>query len=179
MNIHAPKPCWFVVQTDAMAEIKAARELKLGGYEVYCPVWRKEYRHPRTKKWTTKDFALFPRYLFVRLVSPDLGGLVATFDGVRGLLRSQGFALPIADDDVATIKRTVESGALDEMRDHNVRLRPGKVNIEGGQFLGLSGLLESIKDGRKARVLVDLLGRSVPTEVDITNLVQATTVTLQ
>lgn len=171
MNIHAPKACWFVCQTDAMSEIKAARELELGGMTVYCPVWKKEYRHPRSKKWVIKSFALFPRYVFLRLVSPDVGGLEA-FEGVRGLLRSQGFAVPIPDEDVATIKRTVDSGALDEMRDHSVRLRPGKVNIEGGQFLGLSGLLESIKDGRKARVLVNLLGRSVPTEVDIANLVQ-------
>lgn len=174
MNKHVDtKWPWYAVITDPMAEVKASHELKLGGFETYCPTWRKEIKHRRTKKWTMKEFALMQRYVFIRLASPDLGGLVGTFDGVRGLLRSQGFAVPIDDDTIARIKRAVDSGVFDEMRDHGLRLKPGPVRIEEGQFVGLTGLLESVKDVRKARVLVEILGRLVPTEVDVANLSQS------
>jgi transcriptional antiterminator RfaH len=172
MNKHVDtKWPWYAVQTDPMAEIKAARELKLGGYEAYCPTWRKEYRHHRTKKWTSKEFALFGRYVFIRLAA-DLGGL-ETFDGVQGLLRTkQGFAVPIDEDEMARLKRLVDTGVLDQMRDHGLKIKPGPVRIEEGQFVGLVGLLESVKDAGRARVLVEILGRSVPTEIEVENLVQ-------
>jgi hypothetical protein len=89
-----------------------------------------------------------------RLASPlasALGGIVGTFDRARGLLRSQGFAMPIDDDTITRIKRRLR---------RNARPWPaayaGPARIEEGQFVSLVELLEGVKEVQRARVLVEI-----------------------
>ncbi|ESZ07166.1 MULTISPECIES: transcription termination/antitermination NusG family protein [unclassified Mesorhizobium] len=171
MNQRAQANLWYVVESAPSAERKARDELVRAGYDVFWPFWRKEIKHHRTKKWVMKDFALFVRYGFVRLASPDRCSELGDIDGVNKVLRVQGFPVPVNDDVVVRIRRAVDSGAFDETREHGYRLRAGdKVRIAEGQFLGLEGLIDAVKDNRKAKVLVSIFGRSVPTSVDLENL---------
>ncbi|PAP94510.1 transcription termination/antitermination protein NusG [Mesorhizobium wenxiniae] len=171
MNQRAKINCWYVVQSSVSSERKASDELKRAGYDVFCPVWRKEIRHNRTKKWTTREFPLFCRYMFVRLAAPDRCSELDDVDGVDKVLRVQGVPVPVDDDVIVRIRRAVDSGAFDETREHGYRLHAGdKVRIAEGQFLGLEGLIDAVKDSRKAKVLVSIFGRSVPTTIELENL---------
>ncbi|ESY02757.1 transcription termination/antitermination NusG family protein [Mesorhizobium sp. LNJC405B00] len=162
---------WYVVESDVSAAIKAREELLRAGYEVFWPFWRKEIKHHRTKKWTTREFPLFTRYGFVRLDGPDQCSELDDIDGVDKVLRIRGFPVPVTDDVIARIRRAVDSGAFDETREHGYRLHAGdRVRIDEGQFIGIEGLIDAVKDGRKAKVLVSMFGRSVPTTVNLENL---------
>ncbi|QND67655.1 hypothetical protein HB777_29435 [Mesorhizobium loti] len=171
MNQRAQTNPWYVVESAVSSERKARDELKRRGYDVFWPFWRKEIKHHRTKKWIMRDFPLFVRYGFVRLSTPDRCSELNDIDGVNKVLRVHGYPVSVADDVIARIRRVVDSGAFDETREHGYRLHAGdKVRIDEGQFIGIEGLIDAVKDGRKATVLVSMFGRSVPTSVDIENL---------
>src|SRR5687767_7204804 len=59
---------WYVAQTHAHAEKKAAVHLQRQGFEIYLPRYRKRRRHARRVETVTAP--LFPRYLFVAV---DIG----------------------------------------------------------------------------------------------------------
>lgn len=170
MNHFVQPKLWYVVQSAVSLERKARDELQRSGYDVFWPFWRKEIKHHRTKKWIMKEFPLFMRYGFVRLDGPDQCLELDDVDGVDKVLRVQGFPVPVDDPTIVRIRRAVEAGAFDETREHGFRLHAGdKVRIEEGQFLGLEGLIDAVKDNRKA-VLVSIFGRSVPTSMDVEQL---------
>src|ERR1700753_504542 len=54
---------WYVVQTQANGEAKAAEHLRRQGYEIYLPRYLKRRRHARKVDFVAKP--LFPRYMFV------------------------------------------------------------------------------------------------------------------
>lgn len=169
-HILQPK-LWYVVQAAVSSERKARDELLRAGYDTFFPFWRKEVKHHRSKKWMTREFPLFMRYGFVRLTGPDQCSELDDVDGVDKVLRVQGFPVPVDDDVIVRIRRAVDSGAFDETREHGYRLHAGdKVRIAEGQFLGLEGLIDAVKDSRKAKVLVSIFGRSVPTTIELENL---------
>lgn len=56
---------WYVVQTHARAERKAAFHLERQGFTVYLPQYLKRWRHAR--KTEMRRAPLFPRYLFVTM----------------------------------------------------------------------------------------------------------------
>lgn len=171
MNQIVQPKLWYVVQSAVSSERKARDELKRAGHETFFPFWRKEIKHHRSKKWMMREFPLFMRYGFVHLTGPDQCSELADVDGVDKVLRVQGFPVPVDDDVIVRIRRAVDSGAFDETREHGYRLHAGdKVRIAEGQFLGLEGLIDAVKDSRKAKVLVSIFGRSVPTIIELENL---------
>jgi transcription antitermination factor NusG len=106
---------------------------------------------------------LFPGYLFGRFH----GKLPATALGAPGLAHVVGFAdgpAPIPDEEIEAVRRVVDSGL-------NVCgsaiLSVGKrVRVRSGPLRGLEGRLERIKSRFRLVVSVELLGRSVATDVD-------------
>ena len=56
---------WYVVQTQANAERKAAFHLERQGFAVYLPQYLRRWRHARRTELRPAPF--FPRYLFVAL----------------------------------------------------------------------------------------------------------------
>ena len=56
---------WYVIQTHAMAEEKAAFNLKRQGYGAYLPRYLKKRSHARRVDWVARP--LFPCYLFVEM----------------------------------------------------------------------------------------------------------------
>src|ERR1700755_204170 len=56
---------WYVVQTQANGEFRAAENLRRQGFEVYLPRYLKRRRHARRVE--TVAAPLFPSYLFVAI----------------------------------------------------------------------------------------------------------------
>jgi transcriptional antiterminator RfaH len=150
---------WYVVHTQPACEERAAMHLATQGYRVFCPRFRKTVRHAR--KCTSKLAALFPGYLFVMLdPSHDRWRAI---NGTRGVIR----LLTLGDAPQPTPAGVVEDLQA-QTDDHGALvLAPAlsvgqRVRIAEGPLADLVGTLQRLDGADRVRVLLDLLGRSVP-----------------
>lgn len=162
----SPHPFWTVAQTESQREHVAARALKISGFDTYLP----EIKMKRRGEWLTQP--LFPSYIFVRVVN-GWHGIVWGIGVVRVLMAGEQPAR-LADSVIAQIQDR-------ESRDGFIRLsrrRPligTKVRVLSGQFRGHIGLYDGMTARDRERVLLDLLGRSVPVELAQTDQIEPVT----
>jgi transcriptional antiterminator RfaH len=159
-----PGKHWYVVHAQPACEARAGMHLAAQGYTIFCPSARKTVRHAR--KSTDKLVSLFPGYLFVSLdLSRDRW---RSINGTRGVLRllTQGDvpqAVPAGI--VETLQaRTDSQGALALPPALSVGQR---VCIMEGPLANLVGTLQRLNGADRVQVLLDLLGRSVPTTIQV------------
>jgi len=150
---------WFVVHTQAHAEMRAIQHLERQGFRAFLPRIRKVRRHARKSELVVTP--LFPRYLFIDL---DLETQPwRAINGTRGVVRLltsvprpqaalQGFVerlLKQSDEDAI-----VPLSALGVITQHT------KVKIVFGPFTGqVAELAEDLTCERnRVQVLLNLLG---------------------
>ena len=152
---------WIAVRARPRAERKIQNGLAAAGLETFVP-W-----HRVCRRWSDRikhaEQNLFPGYVFCRSAFGDRH-LVMGQPGVEGVVRFGPQLALIPDDEIAALKRTVESG---------FRLGPWpflkagqRVRIEYGVLEGIEGAL--VRDAGTSRILVSVnaLQRSVAVEVD-------------
>ncbi|EAQ36386.1 transcriptional antitermination protein, putative [Nitrobacter sp. Nb-311A] len=157
---------WYVVQTHPHAEGKAAAHLRRQGFEVYLPRYARRRRHARRVDITASP--LFPRYLFVAidLVHQRWRAIRSTV-GVTNLVYSGDEPAPVPDDVVRRLKQREDSKGCVQL-DLAPRFSAGDtVRVVDGAFSDCLGLFESMSDGERVLVLLDLLGRKVRVTMDI------------
>jgi transcriptional antiterminator RfaH len=167
---------WYLIQTKPSAESTARANLERQGYEVYYPRLSRTVR--RNRCWKESVIALFPRYLFVRVVQglQSLGPVRSTL-GVANVVR---FGL-----DYAVVPTTV----IRELKAHadpvtglhrlnaSRRMSPGaQIKIVDGVFCGLEGVFERDLGIDRVLVLLQLLGQSSAVDIPVSFIipVQAT-----
>jgi len=150
---------WYVVHTQPNAEGVAIAHLEGQGYQVFCPRYCKAVRHARKIKRVLAP--LFPNYLFLRLdVSRDQWRFVNSTRGVVRLLMQGVTPQPVPRGIVEALQ--LQLGADDAMS-WTAMFKVGQaVRIVEGPFVDFVGILEHLDAGGRVRVLLDLLGRSVP-----------------
>lgn len=151
---------WYVVQTHAHAEAKAAWHLARQGYLTYLPRYRKRRRHARRVEEVAAP--LFPRYLFI--------AANAAAERWRAIQSTVGVARLVCNGDTPA---AVGAGVIEALRaredarglialDTGPRFAPGEpVRILDGAFAACLGLFESMTDRERVAILLDLLGRKV------------------
>ena len=160
---------WFVVQTRPNSERRAMANLHRQGFEAYFPAYSKRRSH--AGKIDMVAAPLFPRYLFVAI---DLGSqrwrsICSTF-GVAQLVCHGDRPAPLADEIIAELRSREDERGLIRL---GSAFRPGeRVRVLGGAFADHFGLFDSMGDGERVAVLLDLLGRKVRTVVNI-NVIEA------
>lgn len=175
MNKHVVLPRWFIVKTRPSQEVQAGEQILGLGMTVYCPRFRKEFRHARTKGWMGNYYALLPGYVFV-LASPQWGRVLGC-ESVTGVLRSsdRGEAvdpIPIADSDVRAIRTRQEAGDFDHLRVNENTVRIGDmVRIGEGHFAGQRGPVEAVNDDNII-MLLPAFGGAAKTTVPVANLLK-------
>lgn len=154
---------WAVAQTEARRERVAALGLQQSRFETYLPQIKTKLRGD----WLTQP--LFPTYVFVRIVD-RWHGIVWGMGIVRVLMAGDQPAR-LADNVIAQIQER-------ESRDGFIRLsrrRPligTKVRVLTGQFRDHVGVYAGMSGQERARVLLELLGRSVPVELTQTDQIE-------
>ena len=142
-------------------EAKVACYLRALGIEVFLPDYpsRRDW-HDRVK---VLRLPLFPGYIFSRFQRKPPTVVL----GAPGLAHVVGFAdgpAPIPDDQIETVRRLVNSGlsvcGFPRLSTGNI------VRMRNGPLKGLEGRVEKIRSQFRLVVSVELLGRSVATEVD-------------
>ena len=147
---------WYVVQTHAHAETKAAAHLERQGFASYLPRYLKRRRHARRVEIVGTP--LFPRYLFVSIDREKQRWIsIRSTIGVTRLVCN-------GDEPVS-----LQASVVDELRSREVggfvqlerrRFSPGdRVRITDGVFSSCLGLYEGMRDDERVTVLLDLLGR--------------------
>jgi transcriptional antiterminator RfaH len=164
---------WYVVHTKPHQEYHVLDRLRfrLPGIEVFCP--QIEVAHRRARRRVVALEPLFPSYLFIRMADEWPGWcMVIWTPGVRAVLGAGERPLPVPDDVIWSIQERVARLGFIRVRSP---FAPGTpIRILDGPLAGLGGLFQRpvSRDGR-VRVLLDILNRSVPIEIDALALERA------
>jgi transcriptional antiterminator RfaH len=156
---------WYVVQTHPHAEAKAAAHLGRQGFNTYLPRYLKRRRHAR--RIETVAAPLFPRYMFVAVdIAAQRWRTIHSTVGISRLVSNGDSPTAVADAIIDGLKcREDEDGFV--KLDRRPRFAPGdKIRVVDGVFSACLGLFESVTDGERIAILLDLLGRKVRVFLD-------------
>ena len=157
---------WFALQVKCGRESMCAQILRYKGYEEFLPLGIVGV----SGRPTLAPTPLFPGYLFCRL-SAQVYGPIVTTPGVIRVLGFGGIPSPVSEAEIENLQRLVDSNhptsrwpyvALGQL-----------VRITRGALRGLTGKLVRVKNTHRLIVSIDLLLRSVATELDAESVATA------
>jgi transcriptional antiterminator RfaH len=157
---------WYAVYTKPCAEPKALEHLLRQGYSAYLPRYRTSVSHARRQQTVSRP--LFPRYLFAGIdrASMPWRPILSTF-GVTDDVRAGDEPTPVPPEILTVIREREEAGLFDRP-DPRQSLRPGElVRVIAGAFEDMVGRLVELRDEDRVVVLLELLGRAVPTQLRV------------
>jgi transcriptional antiterminator RfaH len=144
---------WFVVNTKARNENRAATNLLSGGIEALNPKLR--LRKFRDGGFIYVIEPMFPNYIFAKFDPIDEFHLIKYTRGVRTIVNFSGKIIPLHDEVIAFIKTKLENGVASVQKKG---FRKGdKITIKDGPFRGLNGIFEE-EIGGEERVAILLEG---------------------
>lgn len=157
---------WYVAYTHASSENKASDHLRRQGFEVYLPRTRRWRRHARRREAVLGP--LFPRYLFVGFdITQVRWRSIFSTVGVSTLLCNGDVPITVPSNVVEQIRFAEDAGVFDESSTLG-GMRPGdQVRVMQGPFTDVIARLQSLVSSQRVRILIELLGRQVPTVVDV------------
>lgn len=157
-------PAWYCARTKAKHEHIAAANLRKNlNLEVFNPRLQVERATQRGVIRVIEP--LFPCYLFVRCVLEERLDEIQYAGGINGLVRFGGKIPPVPD---AVIEKLEECFLADDPMPVESRLAPGDevAVIEGAFSESRAFVLRVMPARRRVQVLLDILGRPTPVEVD-------------
>jgi transcription elongation factor/antiterminator RfaH len=155
---------WFAVKTKPRREFQACAILAERGIEAYVPSIPTQKRADRGG---TDREPLFPGYLFSRLQLRTPEWISArSAPGVAYFLGVAGEPTPLPQELVETIRARADSCLS---QGWNVPFQTGdQVLIENGPFAGLDAIFErSLSASGRVRVLLEIVNRLVPIDLDV------------
>jgi transcription antitermination factor NusG len=146
-------------------EKSVALALEQQGYEQYLPLYERRYRWAHANSCTVRvrRLPLFPTYVFCRF-DPDRSLPIVKTPGVRKIVSFARNPVPLAEDELAAVKRITGSGCA--VAPHAPLDVGSYVRIRKGPLSGLEGFLERVKGCCHLVVGVSLLHRAVSVEID-------------
>jgi transcriptional antiterminator RfaH len=164
-------PSWYCARTKPKHEHIAAADLRKNlELEVFLPRLRIERATQRGAVRVIEP--LFPCYIFIRCMIEERINEIRHTNGISSLVRF-GFEIPkIADSIIAGLQKCFEA---EEPMTVDNRLLPGdEVAVADGAFAGMSAyVLRNLPARNRVQVLLDILGRPTPVEVDRNSVVSA------
>jgi transcriptional antiterminator RfaH len=171
LSMQTEFPSWYCARTKPKHEHIATADLRKNlELEVFLPRLRIERATQRGAVRVIEP--LFPCYIFVRCVIEEKINEIRHTNGISSLVRF-GFEIPkIADAIIEELQKCFE--AEEPMTVEN-RLSPGdEVAVADGAFAGMSAyVLRNLPARNRVQVLLDILGRPTPVEVDRSSVVSA------
>jgi transcription antitermination factor NusG len=160
VNANKAQP-WFALRVRSNHEQVASLHLRSRGFEEFSPSYKAQRQWSDRKR--TTDQSLFPGYVFCRLNAQDRLP-VLTVPGVVGIVGFGDGPTIIPEDEVARVRAMLNSGLVVMPWPF---LKIGEmVLIERGPLAGVEGLLQEVKGKYRIVVSINLLQRSVSSEID-------------
>jgi len=160
-------PSWYAVHVRSNFEKRVSIDLATKGVECYVPAVKE------TRTWTdrkkTIEVPLFPGYVFTRMYdTPALRHVVMRSPGAVRILGNGGLIEAVPTVEVEAIQRLIQSNV--PLLAHPLLREGAMVRIWRGPLKDLEGLLVRIKSQTRLVLSVELLSRSVSTEVDASDV---------
>ncbi len=158
-------PQWYAIHTRSRHEKTVAEQLLGRSVEHFLPLYE------TVRKWKNGRFKvrlpLFPGYLFVRIPLKDRMQVVQV-PGVVGLVGFSGVPAPLPPAEIETIRDALGKGV--HAQPHPYLKMGSRVRIKAGPLEGLHGILLRKKGQLRVVVSVDLIMRSIATDVDVSEV---------
>jgi transcription elongation factor/antiterminator RfaH len=151
---------WYALRTRSRFEFAARDELNRRNIDAWLPTFTEESRWSDRVQLVTRP--LFPGYLFARF-NLSIANQIRITRGVVEILSIDQKPVLISDDEVATLRRIVESPVPVKSCPYVVGSR---VSVARGPFAGVSGVISRIKGSTTLTIPVEILGRSVAVSID-------------
>lgn len=163
---------WYVAQTQANGEAKAAYNLARQGYDVYLPRYQKRRRHARKVDFVAKP--LFPRYIFVAIdrASQRWRSIESTV-GVSRLVTNGDEPAMVSEAIVHSLKARENEKGFIRLDCKSAFARGDKVRVLSGVFMDDAGIFNGSADHNRVSILLEMLGREVRVFLDADMLVAA------
>lgn len=159
---------WYLVYTKPRQEEVARVQLERQNYTVYLPRARQARRRQGRRVMTIEP--LFPRYLFIHLDSQiDNWAPIRSTLGVACLVRFGQLPALIPSSLVRFLKDREGVAGLHEWAEPDYH-EGDRVQVVEGAFQGYTGILMARTSRERVVVLLELLGRPVPTQVAISQI---------
>lgn len=156
-------PSWYAVHVRSNFERRVSIDLATKGVECYVPAVKET--HTWTDRKKAIEVPLFPGYVFTRLYdTPALRHKVLRSPGAVRILGFGGSIEPVPDAEIEAIQRLIQANV--PLLAHPLLREGAMVRIWRGPLKDLEGLLVRIKSQTRLVLSVELLSRSVSTEVD-------------
>ena len=146
---------WIVAQTETRYEYAVERRLKPGLYETYVPRIRVNGRIS----------VLFPGYIFIGFRGVLYWYPLLRLPHIVRLLMAGEQPAQLQDDVVNQIKKREVAGFVKLPLVSRALKRGQKVRIIRGSFEGQIGIYEGMSGADRVRMLLELLGQTVPVEL--------------
>ena len=153
---------WFVARTEPRRERIAKRFVEEAGHVAYYPLF-KEFR-------TSRILPLFPNYLFVHNRN-GLWRFLHSTVGIVCLIMRCGEPDQMPDKTMNEL-REMEYEGLINLESRGLR-KGDKVDLVNCAFAGWRGVYDGMNGAQRVRVLLEMLGATIPTTVNINNIVRA------
>lgn len=154
---------WLVVYCKVREERRAQRHLANLGFETYLPFLEKKITKAGQSR--TAIELMFPRYLFLRVTSPDKLASVRHTRGVSDFVRFGSRIASIADDIVLKIMHQ-QIGMQQNVTQQQIFQRGEPVVVMGGPFAGLDTIYQTPSGDARSIILLSLLQQQSHLEVD-------------
>ena len=152
---------WYALRVRSNFEKVVQTGLRNRDIEEFLPAYEKKSRwSDRIKKI---ERSLFPGYVFGRFDAANRLPILM-IPGVVHVLGNSAGPIPVDEEELQAIRRTVQSGLL--VMPWPYLTIGDQVVVEEGALSGLQGILVRVKDGVRVVVSLTLLQRSVAVELD-------------
>ena len=152
---------WYLAHTLPKSEHRAQLHLRAQGFRTFLPRISKTIRHAR--QFRKVQAPLFPRYMFL-IIDPmrDRWLSVRSTVGVASLFTCEGRPVPVPEGVVENLIAHSD-GSLTRV---DIGLTKGQsVRIVSGPFANLVGTLDRLDEAGRTRVLLSIMGSSVPVAI--------------
>ena len=161
---------WFLVHTLPKSERRAQFHLNAQGFRTYAPWILKTVRHAR--QFRTVHAPLFPGYLFLILdLGRDRWSCVRSTVGVASVISQDQRPLSVPSGIVEGLIAQTDTGNVTRLDGGLAMGAP--VRILSGPFAQFVGTLERLDDAGRVRVLLEIMGTTVPVALHRTALAPA------
>ena len=158
---------WYLLQTKPNAHSTACDHLTRQGFDVFLPLIIKTTK--KNGKFLDGKVPLFPGYLFMATsIDPIPWKSINGTRGISAAVTLDGVYRPVNPDIIEGLQRRCDYGGV--IQSLNDIAPSDRVKVEKGPFAEYICTVESIKDDRRAWILIDLLQRKTRSEVSMNDL---------
>ncbi len=155
------QPEWYAAYTNARHEKRVTEYLSGRLVECYLPSYRSVRRWQDRRKEI--ELPLFPGYVFVKIAYRSRMQ-VLTAPGVVQIVSFDGKPAAIQESEIEALRQGLSRTSRFEPHPY---LKVGRrVRVRSGPLSGMEGILLRRKDGFRLVLSIELITRSVATEVD-------------